>query len=462
MFSILFLGLVGCAQLKAQESCEERLVSSSDNSHMIAQPQCDPQEQHWTVVSAGDVSNLSKALEGCEDGLFRVDWIGHVITETTIKVSRTTLMIAGGGNGLDATVDGNGTTQLFYIEDATLNLSNMTLINGRTEGFGGAIYASDSRVNFDGMMTFADNQASSGGAIEAYRSFLSWNGHITFANNTVAAVSEAIWHNLGFDGGALTAWCFSTVSSRGTVRFLHNTADHDAGALRIASHSKAEWHGLTHFEDNRAVNNGGAVLETHNTSVYFFGTTVIKTNSAGISGGSIAIYGSSGVPSKMVFHNTTTVSNNKAGHDGGAIFVKEGCDISWDGQMTFFENTADNDGGAVTVSGDSALTSSGSTLFQRNSADSYGGAIYSFANVNGQSYDGVKFDSNSASRGGAVATFSTGQESQNTYMNCVFQNNVAGATGGAVEASIGKDQFINSSFWNNSAGGWFRLQRRRQ
>ena len=454
MFLILFLGLVGCAPLKAQESCEERLLSPT------AKPQCDPQEQNWTVASAGDVSNLSKALEGCEGGLFKVDWIGHVITETTINVSRTTLMIAG-GNGPDATVDGGGTTQLFYVEDAALSMSNMTLINGRTEGFGGAIYASSSSVNFDGVMIFAGNQASRGGAIETYRSSLSWNGHITFANNT-SAVSEGVSVRLGFDGGALTAWCLSTVSSRGTVRFLHNTADHDAGALRIAYHSKAEWHGLTHFEDNRAVNDGGAVLATDNTSAYFCGTTVIRTNSAGISGGSIAIYGSTGEPTKMIFHNTTTVSNNKAGHDGGAIFVGEGCDISWDGQMTFFENTADNDGGAVSVSGDSALTSSGSTLFQRNSAGSYGGAIYSFANVNGQSYDGVKFDSNSASRGGAVATFSTGQESQNTYMNCVFQNNFAGATGGAVEASIGKDKFINSSFWNNSAGGWFRLQRRRQ
>ena len=241
----------------------------------------------------------------------------------------------------------------------------------------------------------------------------------------------------------------------------------DAGnvrfALRIAHHSEAKWYGLTTFEDNRAMISGGAILATDDTSSsHFFGTTVIRTNSAGNDGGGIAIFGSTGVPTDVTFHNTTAISNNGAGNDGGAIIVGDGCGISWDGEMTFAENTAVNDGGAVSVRGDSTLTSGGSTLFQRNSAGSYGGAIYSFANVNGQSYDGVKFDSNLASRGGAVATFSTGQESQNTYMNCVFQNNVAGATGGAVEASIGKDHFINSSFWNNYAGGWFRLQRRRQ
>ena len=419
--------------------------------------QCNPGEQNWTVASESDVYNISKALENCPGGLFRVDWNGHIALETTINVSARTSLEITGGNGLDAVVDGGGTMQLFHLEDAVLTLTNITLVNGHGDR-GGAIHAQDgSEVHFDGMLVFANNHAVFGGAIRVENSNMSWNGHTTFANNTAAGNSSN-----GSDGGALS--CFgSNMNFSGTTMFQNNSAGEGGGAVRIGSTSTAYWHGNASFVDNRSKGDGGGLMATDNTRVEFHGTTVATGNFAGGRGGAIVLAGHSGRTS-LVFNGSTAISNNSAGDVGGGVNVQIQCDVSWDGNMTLSGNMAARDGGAVSVAGDATLKARGTTWFRGNSANGYGGAVYSFGNTIGQTYRGVVFDSNTAARGGAIATFSTGQESQNTYTTCIFTNNIASATGGAVEASVGQDEFIDSSFLDNSAGelgeygGLFGLQ----
>ena len=352
-------------------------------------------------------------------------------------------------------MDGGGITQLFHLEDAALNLTNITLINGHGES-GGAIHAQDgSQVHVDGMIIFANNYAASGGAIRIESgSTLSLNGHTTFANNMADGKSPTV----GPGGGALS--CFeSNISSSGITVFVNNSASRDGGAVRIGLRSTANWHGNTSFLDNRSRSKGGGLMASQVSRIEFHGTTVAMGNFAGNDGGAFRMGSDSGIiTTSVVFNGSTTIHNNSAGNLGGAISVHEKCDVSWDGNMTLSENTAANNGGAVSVVGDATLTSRGPTLFRGNSADLSGGGVYSSGNINGQSYDGVVFYSNMAARGGAVATFSTLQQSQNTYTSCIFRNNIASPTGGAVEASVGKDKFIDSSFFDNSAGGFLGLQ----
>lgn len=78
--------------------------------------------------------------------------------------------------------------------------------------------------------------------------------------------------------------------------------------------------------------------------------------------------------------------------------------------------------------------------------------MHLIGNIVGHTYVRAVFESNSAEIGGAVATYSTGPESSNTYVNCLSRRNTATATGGAVEASVGQDVLKNSSFVNNKAG----------
>ena len=398
------------------------------------------------MASTSDAEDLSKALEDCNDSLFLVDWVGLVIVETTLNVSARTSLTITGDEDLSSAVDGGGTTQLFFLEDAGLNLTNIALINGHADR-GAAIHARNgSKVHLDGGVIFAHNHAKVGAAISVESSPLSWCGNVTFINNTVDGIVE-----FGADGGALHI-SDSNVSASGTSTFLNNSAGEDGGAVRTTNHGNIYFDGNTSFVDNRALRHGGALMATDDSSAEFLGTTLGTHNSAGSQGGAFWLGGDTRITSTMTFNGDTVISDNSAGEDGGAIFVSEECSISWGGSMTFSGNKAAYDGGAVSVTKDSNLSSRGTTLFRGNSAVAYGGAVYSLGNANGQFYEGAVFRANSAARGGAVATFSTGQESQTIYTSCSFRDNYASATGGAVEASAGRDEFINSLFWNNSAG----------
>ena len=243
--------------------------------------QCNPGEQTWTVASESDVYSISKALENCPGGLFRVDWNGHITLEKVINVSARTSLEITGVNGLDAVVDGGGTTQLFHLEDAVLTLTNIALVNGHGDR-GGAIHAQDgSEVYFDGKLVFANNHAVLGGAIRVENSNMSWDGHTTFANNT----ADGDIAN-GPDGGALSC-SGSNMNFSGTTVFQNNSAGEDGGAVRIGSSSTAYWHGNTSFVDNRSKNGGGGIMAADNTRVEFQGTTVAKGNFAGTVGGGV-------------------------------------------------------------------------------------------------------------------------------------------------------------------------------
>ena len=211
--------------------------------------QCDSGEKIWSVASASDAYKMSKELENCSGGLFRVDWNGHVAVEITINVSAGTSLSITGGKQYDGIVDGDGITQLFHLENAALNLTNITLINGHGES-GGAIHAQHgSQVHIDGMMIFANNYAAHGGAIWIESgSTLSLDGHTTFANNTADGDSFP-------EGGAL--YCSEcNIYSSGTTVFVNNSATH-GGAVRIGSGGTAYWNGNTSFINNIANMHGG-------------------------------------------------------------------------------------------------------------------------------------------------------------------------------------------------------------
>ena len=367
-----------------------------------SQGHCDTQER-WTVASTSDADDLSKVLEGCADNLFLVDWVGVVAVGTTFNISARTSLAITGDEDLGSIVDGGGTTQLFYLDNAVLNLTNIALVNGNADR-GAAIYARNgSKVHLDGKIIFADNHAKIGGAISVYSSPLSWSGNVSFINNTVDGNVE-----FGADGGALHI-SDTSVNASGTTIFLNNSAGEDGGAVRTTNHGNIYFDGNTSFEDNHSLLNGGAVMTTDGSSVEFLGTTLVTHNSAGGQGGAFWLGGNTRITSTVSFNGDTVISDNSAGEDGGAIFVSEQCSISWGGSMIFSGNKAAYDGGAVSVTDDSNLTSRGTTLFRGNSAVAYGGAVYSFDKVNGQFYDGVVFSANLAARGGAVGRLVLGR-----------------------------------------------------
>eukprot|EP00752_Nemacystus_decipiens_P006539 g5890.t1 len=414
---------------------------------LVLAQQC---QEAWTVDSTTTANEVYEALltAECEGETVVVDWIGRVIVENAITVKGGT-SVAVSGNSSGAAADGNGSTPLFTVESATLNIENMVLANGYSEGGrGGAIFASGSEVHISGTTVFEGNMCSSpddaatgGGAVRVEGSNLTWTGFTTFVNNTA----------LVYDGGALSCSEESICTGTGTTVFKANSGAQDGGAVRVA-HSDLHFVGDTSFIDNFASRMGGALLAADDAAVNFSGTTNATGNSAA-TGGAFNLAGDSLIATNLTFGGKTVIANNTALEgDGGGMAVTQGCRVFFDDAVTFVDNIAGDDGGGLSIDGDSLLRFSGNTLFSGNSAGSKGGAVYANGNVDGLTYDGAVFESNSAAIGGAIASYSGEDSLPNSYIGCTFNSNNATSTGGAIEISVGQEYISDSTFINNLAG----------
>lgn len=109
--------------------------------------------------------------------------------------------------------------------------------------------------------------------------------------------------------------------------------------------------------------------------------------------------------------------------------------------------------GAIYVDDGDSLTMRGNTELTGNSALSgFGGAVY-VARCPYTMFDNVKFTSNLASWGGAVASFSSGTQIKPlAYTGCTMKNNSAVEDGGGIYSVACYDDIQVSSFSDNFAG----------
>lgn len=287
--------------------------------------------------------------------------------------------------------------------------------------YGGSVLSRFSNVSWSGVTSFENSTllggSESGGAVQVEDSVLTWQGNSSFIGGR------------GGVGGALHA-ARSDVTWTGETVFRDNSVDLRGGALSLEDSSTASWSGTTYFTNNSAENgNGGAVYAGDNSSALWGGTTAFENNTASENGG--AVY---------------------AGGDSSAI---------WGGATTFEGNTASQNGGAVSISGEMPLYREveGATLsLGGNYAGTAGGAVHQSGTTKGLTWRGASFISNHALNGGAVYTVASGTAQEDSdsfpsmYIDCIFQNNTAVASGGALESSAGKDTFLNTRFEGNTAG----------
>ncbi len=461
-------------------------------------------QQTWTVESSEQAKTLAASIN-CSGGSFEVEWRGRVVVDETIYVADGTLLTISGADG--AGIDGNATTRLFTVVNASLHLSDVNLTSGASVA-GGAIAAAGSDLTFN-RTNFVGNRAVTGhggAVIVSGASTVSCAGGGTFADNSAEMRGGAmyvgdgstVWcggswvSNKADIGGALYVEDSSRVSWEDETVFAFNTASTGGGALFVTGAS-ISWSGTTDFFSNTADGFGGALIIIRST-VSWSGTTTFA-NCAVLyygSGGAIAAEGSA-----VSWSGRTEFVANYAGA-GGAIYVFNGSSISWSGTTEFTLNVADQGGGAVgslaldSASGNletSTLSVNGTTTFSSNScgisggaiaflgaglaveigaadvsfinntANVSGGAIYISGTGVGQIFSGVRFVSNSAQVGGAVSSVASGNLAAEfatlvptTFERCHFVDNRAAATGGAVESAGGQDSFADSVFRGNKAG----------
>jgi predicted outer membrane repeat protein len=176
-----------------------------------------------TVASAKDAAKLAEAPL-YDNAIITAVWQGNIQLAETIVVANGTSLTVTGTSAVTAVIDGGYTVQLFDVW-GQLTVVNMTLVNGFTVDFGGAIY---SRAKTQVMISgsgFGWHQASYGGAIYS-------------GMNSKMTISDSVFINnvCTGSGGAI----YSDVKSIVTVsdtRFDRNTAADGAGAIYADSSS---------------------------------------------------------------------------------------------------------------------------------------------------------------------------------------------------------------------------------
>ena len=239
---------------------------------------------------------------------------------TNITISKNLNII--GQSQENTIINGTNINQIFIITyGTTVTLENLTLTNGYSTTYGGAIYnQGDLTVT---NCTFTNNTAEMGGAINNY------------------------------NYGAGSATCTITDST-----FTNNTANHFGGAINNNNYNEDD-----HGDGSANCSVTGSTF-TNNTANY---------------GGAINNY-NYGVGSATCTVTGSTFTNNTAILDGGAIFNynvegSANCTIT---ESTFTNNTANHFGGAITnvnAGEGSANCTANFNRFYNNTATTNGNAI---------------------------------------------------------------------------------------
>ncbi len=488
-------------------------------------------QQTWLVESSEQARALASAVN-CSGGSFYVEWRGHVVVDETVYVVDGTVLTV---NGADAggVMDGNGSSRLFTVVDASLHLNGVDIVSGAGM-VGGAIATARSNLTLNRTSLIGNSATAEGGAIFlSDGSTASCDGGVTFSDNRAALDGGALfatgastvlcggsWLNnaAGDSGGAVRLHGGSSMSWANRALFEGNAAGRNAGVMSVYNQSRVSWSGgETEFANNSAIYAGGGILAVR-SEVSWIGSTSFAGNRADVCGAVCAYFGSnvswSGegltrfigqnvstfggamyvVDSSVSWTGDTEFESNH-GATGAAMFLMNGSSISWTGDTRFASNEASADGGVVGshVSDslynpqDSVLFVNGSTVFSNNSCGANGGAlallgscsvvfgaaagvgfvnnsaaveggaVFLSSNEVGPTFAGISFVSNSAQVGGAVSAFASGnregtQDSPTTFDRCLFLDNTAFATGGAVESAAGQEIFVSSVFEGNKAG----------
>ncbi|MBR4998471.1 MAG: hypothetical protein IKY10_01195, partial [Clostridia bacterium] len=246
------------------------------------------------------------------------------------------------------------------------------------------------------------------------------------------------------------------LGNSGKVVFNGNVAESSGGAIfagkYVAIAKDAE------FKDNESrAGDGGAIYGYGVTlcgDMLFANNKNLNENDTERKGGAICALGGAYSPrgNGVDINGNVTFSNNYSGCEGGAIHTDN--DVTISGETVFRNNSARYAGGAIRAA--YAVTISGKTQFIENDGGvNFGGAIYT-SNGNVILSDVVEFRDNQINgSGGAICVRGTGYKVE-ILGEALFENNEAGAAGGAIYTAGnltigGETKFINNKCTNEGA-----------
>jgi len=179
------------------------------------------------------------------------------------------------------------------------------------------------------------------------------------------------------------------------------------------------------FESNKATGRSGALHV--NSAIVTIKDSAFTSNSAQKEGGAIYSNGT-----ELTLNNVDF--NGNTGMHGGAIYMKGTNTITGGSFVGNKATAADAGGGAVFFDVDGKQLGIDGTLFENNSATDIGGALALFAKSDVKN---ATMRGNSAAYGGGVFV---GSESHTILDNVTFEQNTAGALGGAIKTRSVKNK----------------------
>lgn len=217
----------------------------------------------------------------CSGGTFDVRWRGTITVEKTMFVVDGTHVTVF-GIGSNAGVNGNNSTRIFTVVNASLHVNDVDASYGFAAS-GGAVALAGSTAMFNRTSFVGNSAIINGGAIHVTDgSSISFEGKTLLSQNTIAAGSGGADY---LDDASVASWSGEANFTENSVVF--HADPEGGGALAIVGSGSASWSGRTLFLGNRADSrgNGGAVRVAGDSDVTWSGETTFFDNIGGYSGG---------------------------------------------------------------------------------------------------------------------------------------------------------------------------------
>ncbi|HEY9673284.1 MAG TPA: choice-of-anchor Q domain-containing protein [Waterburya sp.] len=404
-----------------------------------------------TVTSATDngVGSLRDAIATAQSGdtiQFASTFANQTITLTSgqleISVGKNLIIDGAGVSGL--TLSGNNQSRIFHLQSTSVNptsltLKNLTLANGFTNEFGGAI-----RTEHQGKLTvensqFKNNVASQGGGaiFGAYEGIVTVTGS-KFDSNTATASNDER------GGGAIATWGGLRTTVTGSE--FTNNAGINGGAINNLA-------GELVIEGSKFINNstiaGAVATGQENPTLRGYGGAVYSDRGSNINS-----------PTGTISISNSVFDGNKGRGEGGAAYLYSGNQDSVLINSSTFKNNEvlalpggnGGNGGAVVQMSNGAnkgFTIS-NTSFANNIAASQGGGLWMMdapTTITNSTFSGNKAQATDYNgNGGAMSLYGP-----TNIINTTIANNYAGWVGGGVAANDSPVTVQNTIFANNTA-----------
>jgi predicted outer membrane repeat protein len=344
------------------------------------------------------------------------------------------------------TISGNIASRVLSVQaNATLEISEMTIADGRMLLGGGGIY-NEGAVTVENSV-FADNLGPLGGAIHnkgtmsiagsEFSANRASDGAAIWTSGTLQITSSSFFNNIAFSSGG-GIWNEGVLEVSGGM-FSGNRANSDGGGI---------WNtGVVHvgnvaFSQNLSGAHGGAIGNSHLGTATLDGGTF--TNNSAWKGGGVANSGAMDVAH-------AAVSQNSADSVGGGIWNRGALEIM---DVEFFNNstvvrTTNGNGGAIGNTNGGTIRVTGSE-FVGNQAGT-GGAIDNFGQGFGAFGSIEVINSNFSGNSSAFSGGAIWSDDPATISGSTFTENVAGSFGGAIHIRFDALTITESTIANNSA-----------